>query len=124
MALANSDEVAYTRPATDLDFWLRNADFQFGIVNDSTGVDVLWANGTLSEGILATVLDKIAIVTNTFGAVVVMPTGANSPEYRGVIVRVYTRQLDGAGTTTTCFLIRLLSSGQLLEATSVEAVSG
>lgn len=127
MALAAGDEVAYTQLATNVAYAKRNGDFQFGIVNDAAGVDVLWANGTLSEGILATNLDLIqATGTSPAEGRVVRFTAQESPEYDAIVLRVYNRSPNGAGTPVAYMLLQILATGARIEvpASSVFVLTG
>jgi len=126
MALANGDRVAYAQPVSAVSYANRDGNFVFGIICDATGVDVLWSNGTFAQGILNTTLDKIGDASSSNIGKVVNVSGAESPELTGIVVRVYSRQNNGAGAETSYTLIRLLLTGQLIEVptSSVEPVLG
>jgi hypothetical protein len=88
---------------------------KFGIVAAGSGgppfttVDVLWEDGSVVTTVPVTALDKIGapdpgVVGNLQGFLLKtnpgVPAQAESPEYQGVSVTFYTRQLAGAGTAT------------------------
>jgi len=125
MVLAAGNEVAYTQ--TGASYGLRNASFAFGIIVDDSAdplFDVLWENGTRSDGIPGLQLDKIEAV-GALPAGLVVSVG-NSPEYYGILVRAYNRDNNDAGVLVPVGLVRLLSSGQLLEVpfASIDTVTG
>lgn len=114
MAIVAGDEVASHQPNANGAYELRNGDFVFGIALNAD-IDVLWSNGNLSEAIPgATCLDKINPVAHVNALQVVELTGGTA-NYRGIIVRSYQRDLNGAGDPTAFFLIRLLTTSQLVE---------
>ena len=116
MALVTGDEVAIAQSPANVSYYQRNGDFQFGVIVDAAGVDVVWANGTRADGIGGAQLDKIEAVTNALGGKVVSFGSNVSPEYYGVVVRIYARDPNDSGAPVSYALIRLLSSGQLVEA--------
>jgi len=128
MALAVGHEVAYFQDVANNSYTARNGDFAFGVVADDAGgdFDVLWENGTYVADVPGAALDKITSVAAGAAAGSVVSFGGNSPEYYGILVRAYNRQPAGTGTTTPYALIRLISTGELVEVpfTSVAVVTG
>jgi hypothetical protein len=117
MALIAGDEVAYLQPAANADYYQRNGDFEFGVVTDVDGSDVsvLWANGNFTETVLAAALDKIEVATSAeLSGRVVSFSGLQSPEFLGIVLRVYSRDPNDGGSPVSFTLIRL-RNGQLIE---------
>jgi len=117
MAIAAGDEVALIRLSTST--LGSRGNVLFGIVTDaSSNCNVVFENGQYVEGIPPTSLDKITGQDSTDASVAIF--SSDSPEYRSVIVRRYTRQTNGAGATTAYTLLRSLASGQMYEALTSE----
>lgn len=83
----------------------------FGVVtDDAVPIGVLWENGLLVAALPAASLDLIGApdagaVTTFQGKFVAVE--AESPEYQGVVVSLYTRQAGGAGEVSeTLALLR------------------
>ena len=130
MALSVGQQVAYAVPIAATAYELRDGNFVFGVVSAVTGADtdVLWSNGTFSEGITSTnALDLIVPFVSPLAGKMVSFGTANTAQYYGILVRTYTRQLNGADPAAVAFaLIRLVNTGQLVEVlnTLVAAVTG
>ena len=120
MPLSNGDIVAYHQPNANITYDVRDGEFLFGVVDDATGTDVLWSDGTFSSTITAAnSLDQILSVSqpSLIGKVVAMGDGF-SPEYQGIVLRTYTRDLNGAGSAVAFALVELLSTGRKIEVRS------
>ena len=120
MALSNGDIVAYHQPNANTTYDVRDGEFLFGVVDDATGTDVLWSDGTFSSSITAAnSLDQIVSVSQPalIGKVVSMGDGF-SPEYQGIVLRTYSRDLNGGGSAATFALVELLSTGRKIEVRS------
>lgn len=126
MAIAAGDQVALHRAAGVTLGALGNV--LFGICIDaSSGRDIVWENGNVSDAVPEASLDKIAsdgdsqpqkLVTFTDA-----PSGVNSPEYRCVVVRRYSRDPAGGGTPVDYVLMKSLASGQLYESPAAAVVA-
>jgi hypothetical protein len=101
----------------------------------ATAADVLWEDGRLVTAIPLTALDKIGapdsgVVGNLQGYFLktnpIVPAQAESPEYQGVSVTFYTRQLAGAGTATDTLCLMRTNSGLYREllAAALSVVAG
>lgn len=133
MAFALFDEVALINGDTvgAINAFNRNGNILFGrLIIDNTGDwDVLWENGLTAQSVPPNALDKIDVVSDVVAqslqgkVVYALPPSANSfgnvissPEYRSIVVRVYTRQRGGEGEDATYVLLRNLQTQQLFEA--------
>lgn len=133
MPLANGDIVATSR---NLAAHMQSQPPRFGTVEDATGIDVLWEDGTFTQGITTnTSLDVIrfsATAVLSEGKVVRVgnnpATAANanapppftgvqpSPSFDAVVVNTYRREAGGDGSVSSdLVLVRLLSNGAYLE---------
>lgn len=99
----------------------RNGDFVFGVavVDGGTLITVQWANGAQSQ-VEQAYLDKI-IPTDGTGILgkVVKITDYDSSHYLGLVLMTYQRQLAGAGDQTPYALVKLISTGALMEVPSL-----
>ncbi len=127
MAIAAGDEVALARNPAKATLAVRG-NVLFGLALN-TDVDVIWENGQQSDAVVTTQLDKILGTDNPLGGgkvVTFVDSGGDnkSPEYRCVVVRGYSRQLNAVGDVTEYVLMKSLASGQLYEVleTQVEVV--
>jgi len=85
----------------------------FGVVDNAAGIDVLWNNGILVEGLAAGAsLEKIGVADPTVAARIVgRRVQVNDPPGQNtwglcVCISVYTRQVNGAGTVRTMALLQ------------------
>lgn len=130
MALTQGHEVAYIQPDALASYSERNGDFVFGViiaVTSPTDIDVLWSNGTRTDGLPGGQLDRIVGQDDTsLEGKVVRITGADSPEMSGIVIRSYTRDPDDVGSPTSYSLVQLLSTGRLVEVltSQLTAVTG
>ena len=136
MALTQFDEVSpsYPTSATAGPAALRRGNVIFGQVLSAIAatVDVLWEDGKFVETIPVADgggLDQIAPVSSAIQGKIVYPGSAadiQSPEYRCLVVRTYSRQTNGSGTTNEYALLRSLQTGQMFEVilTSVQEILG
>lgn len=110
---------------------------KFGVVAvvGAGTVDVLWEDGRLVAAVPNVALDLIGapdsgVVGNLQGYVLktnpTVPAQAESPEYQGVSVTFYTRQLAGAGTATDTLCLMRTNSGLYREllAAALSVVAG
>jgi len=96
---------------------------KFGIVDDESGVDVLWEDGRLQTGITNASLDNIEppasnVLTGQRVIVNVSPGASfqQSSDYEGLVVLLFKRDRDDGGSPTADLaLVKLLSSGLYLE---------
>ena len=130
MAVANGDIVAVYHPS-DTNVWYQYQPPRFGVVEDRTGIDVVWENGLFEQGIaldnsLDVIFDPPAGRASMEGKVVRLSINPDttlepSPSYDAVVIREFRRQRGGNGNpTATRVLVQLLSNGVYLEVWSTQ----
>jgi len=117
MTIAVGDHVALYVPVANSVAQKRSGNFVFGVavVDGGTNITVQWENGAQSQ-VEEAYLDKIIPIVGVdeFGKVVKIAE-YQSPEYQGIVLMTYDRQLTGAGALTPYALIQLLSTGAKME---------
>lgn len=86
---------------------------------------VVWDSGQRSINIAAAALDKLVLQDPVYSVVRLPSSVTSSPEYRGIIVGVYNRQVNGSGAVTgPYYLVKFLNGAGYMEllASQVELI--